>query len=293
MEDYILFFNECQKKAQECTRKGRYIGDPINRDDFLFHKTVLTPKSLKSLIDDPYNEIAEKDLSTIKKKMLSFPNNEDRILFARLLSKEFDSTLYNACDWIRYAEEYGYSSFLIYRSIHDLIRDVVSIFADFDIDLIPILKKASDYEKEFGDYNDFRDDRFCNYDIKDEYKRPINFIDTKEQTESSKKQDKKTINKKEQTEKDSITNYLNLNDEEKEQWLYQGRQYDTVQELAKFIAQSYTNDILRKVPPKRGGGLWNLARDAFQIENTETNRKTIENEFKLVYNPPIIPYKFK
>lgn len=60
-----------------------------------------------------------------------------------------------------------------------------------------------------------------------------------------------------------------------------------------FIAQSYTDKILRKIPSKKGGGLWNLVKDAFQIEDTNTNRKTIENEFKLVYNPPLIPNKFK
>jgi hypothetical protein len=90
-----------------------------------------------------------------------------------------------------------------------------------------------------------------------------------------------------------ITNYLNLDDNKKKEWIHQGMQYDTVKELAKFIAQSYADKILCKIPSKKGGGLWNLAKTAFQIEDTGTNRKTIENEFKLVYNPPLIPNKFK
>lgn len=115
-------------------------------------------------------------------------------------------------------------------------------------------------------------------------------------TELKKESDTKDDNIK-QTEKENkqedITTYLNLGDDKKKEWIHQGMQCDTVKELAKFIAQSYTNEILRKIPSKKGGGLWNLAKTAFQIEDTGTNRKTIENEFKLAYRPPQRLNKFK
>ena len=98
---------------------------------------------------------------------------------------------------------------------------------------------------------------------------------------------------KKDREQEDITTYLNLDSNQKEEWLCKGMQYDTVKELATFIAQSYTEKILCKIPSKKGGGLWNLAKAAFQIEDTATNRKTIENEFNLAYKPPQIPNKFK
>lgn len=60
-----------------------------------------------------------------------------------------------------------------------------------------------------------------------------------------------------------------------------------------FVTQSYTNRILRKIPSKRGGGLWNLAKDTFHIEDTCTNRKLIERQFNLAYNPVPKHDKFK
>lgn len=79
-----------------------------------------------------------------------------------------------------------------------------------------------------------------------------------------------------QYRQENITDYLNLNnEEEKIKWIEQGKKCETVKELAIFIAQSYTNRILRKIPSKRGGGLWNLAKDTFHIEDTCTNRKLI------------------
>lgn len=97
-----------------------------------------------------------------------------------------------------------------------------------------------------------------------------------------------------QYRQENITDYLNLNDEEEKiKWIEQGKKCETVKELAIFIAQSYTNKILRKIPSRKGGGLWNLARAAFNIENTCTNRKLIEKHFNLAYNPIPTYDKFK
>ncbi|OUP35320.1 hypothetical protein B5F24_04940 [Bacteroides clarus] len=97
-----------------------------------------------------------------------------------------------------------------------------------------------------------------------------------------------------QYRQENITDYLNLNDEEEKiGWVEKGKKCETVKELAIFIAQSYTDKILRKIPSKRGGGLWNLAKDTFHIEDTCTNRKLIEKQFNLAYNPVPKHDKFK
>ena len=97
----------------------------------------------------------------IQKTLLNIPS-VDRIVYARLLARDIDARLYLCYANIRELKNAGWDSTYIERDILCLISGIFREFALFDIDLTPIIKINSDYEKYFGTYEYFRDDRFKN-----------------------------------------------------------------------------------------------------------------------------------
>lgn len=239
---------------------------------------AISPQDLFSIfmLPDVGFELENECISLLRNKLFSL-SPIDRDIYAGIFAREFDSKLYCEFDVIDYIYEKGYITYPLEHSITAYMDAVIETFAEFNINLVEYLKKDSDFEQEFGDYNDFRAKKYAEKSTPEKEETP------EDASEATKKD----------REQEDITTYLNLDSNQKKKWLYQGMQCDTVKELAKFIAQSYTEKILCKIPSKKGGGLWNLAKAAFQIEDTATNRKTIENEFNLAYKPPLIPNKFK
>lgn len=183
------------------------------------------------------------------------------------------------------AVQYGFSGDL--DTIDDLV-DYIRVSGD-------LIQKGDRFEEFFNIDINFvwkHKTSFENYVYQLKKEKALMAGGEEKQTPQTQDKDANKTEKKERKQ-ECITDYLSLDDNRKKEWLCQGMRCSTVKELAMFIAQSYTDKILCKIPSKKGGGLWNLAKAAFQIEDTATNRKTIENKFNLAYRPPIIPDKFK
>lgn len=282
-------FNQSKESPEfiELTQKIKK-GDEIQTSDFeRFAESLVISDSLSKALEavnpqDPFSvfmlpdisvELENECISLLRSKLFAL-SPKDRSIYAKIFAREFDSKLYCEFDAINYIYEKGYETYPLEHSITAYMDAAIETFADFNIDLVEYLKRDSDFDPEFGDYNDFRAKKYAR------------------KSDMSETPTSKGVIKKD-SKQECITDYLNLKDDKKCEWVSEGEKCDTVKELAKFIAQSYTAKILQKPAQKRGGGLWNLVRKAFHIEDTDTNRKTIENEFNLVYNPPLIPSKFK
>lgn len=76
--------------------------------------------------------------------------------------------------------------------------------------------------------------------------------------------------------KDTILNYLRLEETEKEKWIKEIKDCTNYEELAQKINRDAKNKILVKVPSRKGGGLCNLLKAVgLQFEMTETAKKRI------------------
>jgi len=256
---------EIERITQTLSAKTKIIMGIILRKNLISFISEEALYELKYI--SPISEnIIDKGLELLKNRLLEF-DEANRIVYAQHFCRDLDSLLYSTFDNIYSLEDIGWEKYYFMNSIKNYVTSAFEVFANSNIDLLPIIKQGSDFENVFGNYNDFRAKRYLSKPIMDKILPPEKLI-------------------KNSNEQEDITLYLNLDDEKKEEWINQGKLCDTVKELAVFIAQSYADGILHKVPSNNGGGLWNLSRKAFNIENTNTNRRTIENEFRKAYNPP-------
>lgn len=230
---------------------------PFISEEALYELKYISPIS---------ENVIDKGLELLENRLLEF-DEANRIIYAQHFCRDLDALLYSTFENIHSLEDIGWEKFYFINSIKNYVTSAFEVFANSNIDLLPFIKQSSDFEKIFGNYNDFRAKKYLSKPRMSKTPSPEELIENG-------------------SEQEDITLYLNLDDEKKKEWINQGKLCDTVRELAVFIAQSYTDGILHKVPSNNGGGLWNLSRKAFNIENTNTNRRTIENEFRKAYNPP-------
>ena len=116
-------------------------------------------KELKVIASSLFYSSSVETPEYIQKTLLNIPS-VDRIVYARLVARNMDARLYLCYANLRELKNAGWDSTYIERDIINLISGVFREFALFDIDLTPIIKIDSDYEKYFGNYEYFRDDRF-------------------------------------------------------------------------------------------------------------------------------------
>lgn len=108
--------------------------------------------------------VIEPDLEIIRTRLFDF-DKFDRVLYAKSLCRDLDSRLYSTFDNIRLLEKMGWEKYYFVNSINDCLISIFELFAMFDIDLLPIIKKNSDFEKDFGTYDFLQSDKFRNEDF--------------------------------------------------------------------------------------------------------------------------------
>lgn len=87
--------------------------------------------------------------------------------------------------------------------------------------------------------------------------------------------------------KDTILNYLRLDETGKEKWIKEIKDCTNYEELAQKINRDAKDKILVKVPSSKGGGLCNLLEAVgLQFEMTDTAKKRIRNLYKDAFNIP-------
>lgn len=199
MEALNVFFKEVNKITNEYSQKGkcefssifnqakenkdfieltekRKAGSEIQISDIerLAEKLVI-PESIAKAFEtinpqDPFSifmlpdvsiELEKKSISLLRNKLFSL-SPRDRDIYARIFAREFDSKLYCEFDAISYIYENGYKVYFLENSITAYMDSVIEVFAEFDINLVEYLKEESDFEPEFGDYNDFRAKKYAN-----------------------------------------------------------------------------------------------------------------------------------
>lgn len=118
------------------------------------------PLSAIMLTDIPL-EIETECVALLRNKLFSLLPT-DRDIYAKIFAKELDSKLYCEFDVLSYIYEKGYEIYFLENSITAYMDAVIEVFAEFNIDLVDHLKEESDFEPEFGDYNDFRAKKYAN-----------------------------------------------------------------------------------------------------------------------------------
>lgn len=89
-------------------------------------------------------------------ELSNITSKEATINTAKAFCHGFDSKLYLILDEIENMESSGYNGKWIKEDINVILDETFSAFAKFDIDLSTFLKENSDYEKRFGNYDEFR-----------------------------------------------------------------------------------------------------------------------------------------
>ncbi|MDH6342937.1 hypothetical protein M2480_002037 [Parabacteroides sp. PFB2-12] len=95
----------------------------------------------------------EKNLT---EKLLKIESHHNRILYAKLFAKQLDALLYCSYLSLETLEKNGYHVTFLTNDIEQILYDISSIYAHFDIDIVDILKENSDYEENFGSYDKYR-----------------------------------------------------------------------------------------------------------------------------------------
>lgn len=96
----------------------------------------------------------------IQESLFSMPEI-DRNAYTELISHELDGRLTAIYENINHLDGNGWDSSYLTRDISSYLTHVFSTFALFNIDLTPIIKYNSDFEKRFGTYDKFRDEKFA------------------------------------------------------------------------------------------------------------------------------------
>lgn len=165
MEILDIFFNETNRIISDYVKKGAFIknSDYEDVDDVLVLMESVLYKDedkYKNVIDCVDFEYSVKCISLLNEKLLSLNTQENRIFFAKAFAKELDARVSNTFSDTEFLRSIGYAVRLFERDVNDFIGDIIDSFAIFEIDLVPLLQKKSDFEGLLGSYNRFRDEKF-------------------------------------------------------------------------------------------------------------------------------------
>lgn len=116
-------------------------------------------KELKVIASNLFYSASVNTPELLQNKLFEMPS-VDRIAFAKLTARELDGCVSAIYFNIKPLENNGWDSTYIKRDMSTCILHIFREFALFNIDLTPIIKQGSDYEKEFGTYDYFRDEQF-------------------------------------------------------------------------------------------------------------------------------------
>lgn len=133
---------------------------------------------------------------------------------------------------------------------------------------------------------------WTNTRISEVYKMLCELSDFAGMTEQEKAAESRIVTKKKAKEaktndykKDTILNYLRLDETGKENWINGIKDCTNYEELAQKINRDAKNKILVRVPSSKGGGLCNLLEAVgLQFEMTDTAKKRIRNLYKDAFN---------
>lgn len=135
---------------------------------------------------------------------------------------------------------------------------------------------------------------WTNTRISEVYKMLCELSDFAGMTEQEKAAESRIVTKKKAKEaktndykKDTILNYLRLDETGKDNWINGIKDCTNYEELAQKINSDAKNKILVRVPSSKGGGLCNLLEAVgLQFEMTDTAKKRIRNLYKDAFNIP-------
>ena len=116
--------------------------------------------------------IIDRDLESIETRLFEF-DEYNRVLYAKKICRDLDSRLYSAFDNIRLLEDMGWEKYYFVNSINDCLVSIFELFATFDIDILPIIKENSDFEKDFGTYDILQSDKFREEEFTTQKEKPI------------------------------------------------------------------------------------------------------------------------
>lgn len=142
------------------------------KDDYISRNVCKEAFKRKKIIDSTLIWVGKKSANLIEDKLASILKHDTMQIFANIFAKELDAKLCVSFELITYLEQLGCESLYIRKDINDYLRDLASIFANFNIDIIEYLQKYKDFDPEFGCYEDYRDETFAgkkndeNYELK-------------------------------------------------------------------------------------------------------------------------------
>lgn len=149
-----------QIEANDFEKFARQLEIPDSLNKSFEEANPKDPLSVIMLPDIPL-DIEMECVSLLRNKLFSLLP-ADRDIYAKIFARELDAKLFCEFDSISYIYEKGYEVYFLENSITAYMDSVIEVFSEFDIDLVDYLKKDSDFEPEFGDYNDFRAKRYSN-----------------------------------------------------------------------------------------------------------------------------------
>ena len=114
---------------------------------------------LGHMVPDVSLDVEFQCIELLRNKLFSLAAN-DRILYASMFAKEFDSKLFNTIDNLAMIDEKGYDITFAENSVISFMNVMIETFADFNIDIVDYLQKKSDCDPDFFKYKNFRDKRF-------------------------------------------------------------------------------------------------------------------------------------
>ncbi len=157
--DIKPFFDELNLKIQKSIDQGKHIGKGIrNNIDLQLAILENDKERLGSLIDSIDFATSNQCVCLVNDKLFSLENSKLNT-FSKMFSRELDALLFNAFESIDYVESFGYSAILIKKDISDFMYEIIDIFADFNIDLVSLLKQNSDFEQKYGSYDKWKNDK--------------------------------------------------------------------------------------------------------------------------------------
>lgn len=208
----------------------------------------------------PINEsIISEGIEAIRDRLLNF-DETSRKLYLNNICLELDLRLSNTFENIRSLENYGWEKFYIVGNISNYLTLLFELFALFDIDLFPIIKENSDYEKEFSSYANsyeyYRAEKFKGENI------PL---------------PKATLSNNSDNQEGTLLDYLTVSDKEK--WISTAKSKANYQQLADFLGSEVAKGNLKLPPSKKGGGLFKLSCLMFPIldSNNRTQKNAVNN----------------
>lgn len=136
--------------AKECVAVGFFRPKGIHHD--IFSIFLMEGKIL-----DPIPSEFRETSNLIKEKLYNLGDPHLRQTYAKDVAIGIDSSLSCVFDHITDLEREGWDSRYTRRAISNFVHDAINHFKLFNIDLIPLLKQSSDFEKEYGNYDQWID----------------------------------------------------------------------------------------------------------------------------------------